>query len=50
MFLNWKKTSSSMVADGVVDDILKSIKMHGLKFYRIIGKNIFVDIIYTYNF
>lgn len=37
-FINWKKSSTSMEADGVVEGFLKSLEMHGLKFNRLIIK------------
>ncbi|KAL4126400.1 hypothetical protein QTP88_010622 [Uroleucon formosanum] len=36
-FLNWKKASTSMEADGVIEGFSKSIELHGLKFNKLIG-------------
>ncbi|XP_060855780.1 uncharacterized protein LOC132950906 [Metopolophium dirhodum] len=36
-FLNWKKSSTSMEADGVVEGFMKSEEMHGLKYNCLIG-------------
>ncbi|XP_022178013.1 uncharacterized protein LOC111039042 [Myzus persicae] len=36
-FMNWTKSSTSMEADGVVEGFMNSIKMHGLKYNRLIG-------------
>lgn len=44
-FLNWKKASTSMEADGVVEGFLKSIELHGLKFNKLIGKRIIIRMI-----
>lgn len=37
-FMNWKKSSTCMEADGIAEGFLKSIELHGLKFNRLIGK------------
>lgn len=39
-FLNWKKTSTAMEADAVVEGFSSSLHMHGLKYNKLIG-NIF---------
>lgn len=39
-FLNWKKSSTSMEADGVVEGFMKSEEMHGLKYNCLIGKQL----------
>lgn len=41
-FLNWKKASTSMEADGVIEGFSKSIELHGLKFNKLIGKRIII--------
>lgn len=39
-FLNWKKSSTAMEADGILEGFLSSIKMHGLKYNKLIGKSL----------
>lgn len=41
-FLNWRKASTSMEADGVIEGFSKSIELHGLKFNKLIGKRIII--------
>jgi len=36
--MNWKKSSTSMEADGIAEGFLRSIELHSLKFNRLIGK------------
>ncbi|KAL4123428.1 hypothetical protein QTP88_015606 [Uroleucon formosanum] len=36
-FMNWRKSSTSMEADGISEGFLRSIELHGLKFNRLIG-------------
>lgn len=37
-FLNWKKSSTAMEADGILEGFSSSLKMHGLKYNKLIGK------------
>lgn len=37
-FMNWNKASTSMEADGIVEDFVNSVQLHGLKFNCLIGK------------
>jgi len=37
-FLNWKKASNCMEADGVLQEFSNSVEMHGLKYNCLIGK------------
>lgn len=38
--MNWNKASTSMEADGVLEDFLNSIQMHWLKYNCLIGKKL----------
>jgi len=38
-FLNWKKTSTAMEADSILDGFTHSLRMHGLKYNKLIGKS-----------
>lgn len=37
-FLNWSKGATSIEADAIAEGFLCSIKMHGLKYNKLIGK------------
>lgn len=37
-FLNWKKASTCMEADGVLQRFSNSVEMHGIKYKCLIGK------------
>jgi hypothetical protein len=37
-FLNWKKASTAMEADAIVEGFSQSFNMHGLKYNKLIGK------------
>lgn len=51
-FLNWKKASTAMEADGIIEGFINSMSMHGLKYNKLIGKlnYIFHFLNYTYKF
>lgn len=36
-FLNWKKSSTAMEADTILEGFLNSLDMHGLKYNKLIG-------------
>lgn len=37
-FLNWKKASTAMESDAIVEGFTQSYNMHGLKYNELIGK------------
>lgn len=37
-FLNWKKPSNAMKADGILEGFSNSLNMHGLKYNKVIGE------------
>lgn len=37
-FLNWKKSSTAMEADGILEGFSNSLNMHRLKYNKLIGK------------
>lgn len=49
-FMNWKKSSTCMEADGIAEGFLKSIELHGLKFNRLIGKRNVIKTTYILDF
>lgn len=43
-FLNWSKSSTAMEADAILEGFVNSIDMHKLKFNKLIGKHIEVNV------
>jgi len=37
VFLNWKKASTAMEANAIVEGFIQSSNMHGLKYNKLIG-------------
>jgi len=39
--MNWSKSATGMEADVIMEGFKRSIEMHGLKYDKIIGKNLY---------